>query len=72
LKWKKRGAKILGSFATGYSAGLSAMIPANLVFAPERIDWLIIFTIPILSGLVGAWAQFGKVLNEYGNTRSNP
>jgi hypothetical protein len=69
INWKKRGAKILASFILGYSSGMVVIIPVHVISTEILIFGLIeMFIWPILSGLVVAFPQMGKILNEYGNS----
>ena len=67
MTWKKRGAKLLSVFFTGYGGGFSAVLPANYLLLPESIDLSIIFFVPIISGLTMLWPQAGKIFGEYSN-----
>ena len=69
MNWTRRGARILGSFFTGYGGGFGTMIPAHYVLTPTtqliELQWGWIFLLPLLSGLVTTWPQIGKMLNEF-------
>ena len=66
VNWQKRGAKILGSFFTGYGGGFSAMLTGQSVVHPNEINFVALFFLPLLSGLVVTFPQLGKVFNELG------
>jgi len=66
MNWKKRGIKVLGTFVTGYSAGLGMLFPLNSVGA-WQIDLSSIMLYPLLSGMIVALPSLGKVLIEYGD-----
>lgn len=64
--WRKRGAKVLAVFITGYGAGMSA----TLGYAASINDltlWNLLLW-PVLSGMMTSLPQLGKVFAEYGNS----
>jgi len=68
VDWKKRGAKILGSFFNGYGGGFVVALPSNYLLQPQQIHWDLVFLLPILAGLAMTWPQLAKVFNEYANS----
>jgi hypothetical protein len=64
MNWSKRGAKILGSFVTGYSGGLGTLLTLGVI--DDHVTFTILFTIPCVTGLVTALPQLGKILQEIG------
>lgn len=66
MNWKRRLLKVLGSFVTGYGAGLSAIF-TDSAFKQESIDIGFLFGIPLIAGLIVALPQLGKVINEIAN-----
>lgn len=66
MNWKKRGAKILGSWISGYSGGLGLIFPANTME-----DWDLtmdmIFFYPMFAGFIVVLPQVAKVFFEYAN-----
>lgn len=68
IVWKKRGAKILGSFFNGYGASwVTVFTVAN--WQHWQLDVTTLFFVPVIGGLGMTWPQIAKVLFEYGNTR---
>jgi len=67
LTWKQRGAKLLSVFFTGYGGGFAVIIPANYLYSPDIINWLAVFTLPLISGLIMLWPQIGKMFGEMAN-----
>lgn len=65
MNWKKRGAKISAAFFNGYGGGFTVALPSNFILMPESIQWIWVFTLPLLSGLAMTWPQLAKVLQEY-------
>ncbi len=63
VNWKRRGAKVLGAFFTGYSGGLAAVLPAPALGV--QVEFGLIFLLPVLAGLVVSIPQVGKIFNEY-------
>ncbi len=59
-----RGAKIMGSFITGYSGGLTLTVPLFSDFSSGSFDISSIILFPIFPALIAALPQLGKVLNE--------
>ncbi len=68
IDWKKRGAKIVASFFTGYSGGWTAVMSSNLILSPGDIEWGWIFILPMMAGLTTTWPQLAKVFNEIANS----
>ncbi len=69
VNWKRRGAKVLGSFFTGYGGGLAAVLPAPALGV--QLEFGLIFLLPALSGLVVSIPQIGKIFNEYSRMDSD-
>lgn len=70
MRWKKRGAKILGVFVLGYSSGLSVTLPIFAIYSGDTgLDLTSMFAWPLVAGLVTSLPQLGKVLSEYGDSR---
>jgi len=67
MNWKKRFAKIMGSYITGYSGGLALLFPLTAL-NDWRLDWLSFVTYPAIAGILVAGPQLGKTLIEYGVT----
>jgi len=67
LKWKQKGFKLLSAFITGYSGGFIAVLPTNYLLSPESINLHVIFSIPLMTGLVFFLPQLGKMFGELGN-----
>jgi len=67
LNWKQRGAKLLSVFFTGYGGGFAVSIPANYIHAPEQINWIAVFLLPVIAGLLMTWPQIGKMFGEISN-----
>jgi hypothetical protein len=66
MNWTKRGAKVLGSFVTGYSGGISVTVPIFASMEGLALGFTSMITYPIISGLVASLPQLGKILNEVG------
>jgi len=66
INWKKRSAKIIASFITGYSGGLALIFPLGTASHVEItiVNFLIY---PAISGFVVMLPQASKVLIEYAN-----
>jgi hypothetical protein len=64
MNWTKRGAKILGSYVTGYSGGLGTLMALGVMDSHVTIHLL--FSIPLITGLITALPQLGKILQEIG------
>jgi len=62
--------KVLGSWITGYSGGLSAVFTLS-AWNQWQIDFMNLFVIPAIAGLIVALPQLGKIVNEYGNVGSD-
>jgi len=60
VKWKKRGAKILGTWVLGFSGGLVGISILQPEFTLLILDAMLI-------GFVITLPQIGKMLIEYGN-----
>jgi len=65
VNWKKRLAKVLGSYIIGYSGGLGLAIPLIATLDPSRLTLETILIYPSIAGLIVALPQLGKVFNEY-------
>lgn len=65
MDWSRRGAKILASFFNGYGGGFTVALPTNFILAPATIEWMWVFTLPMLSGLAMTWPQMAKIFQEY-------
>lgn len=70
MNWKRRFSKVLGSWITGYGAGLGTVFTLSS-YNQWELDLFNLFVIPSIAGLIVALPQLGKVFNEYGNSRSN-
>ena len=66
MNWTKRGAKVLGSFITGYSGGISVTVPICASMEGLAIGMTAMLSYPIISGVVASLPQLGKILNEFG------
>ena len=64
MDWRKRSAKVLGSFVTGYSGGLGTLLALGVI--DSQITFHLLFTVPSITGLITALPQLGKILNEIG------
>lgn len=67
MNWKQRIFKLLSVFITGYSGGFIAVLPTNYLTTPGSIDIQIIFSIPIMTGIVFTLPQIGKMFGEMAN-----
>ena len=67
MTWKQRGARIISVFFTGYGAGFGVVIPADYIHSPGTIDWIHLFILPIISGLIVTFPQIGKVFGDMAN-----
>lgn len=67
MNWKQRSAKLLSVFITGYGGGFSAVLPTHYLLMPGTIDLVVLFIIPLISGLAMTWPQLGKMLGEMSN-----
>jgi hypothetical protein len=67
MNWTKRGAKVLGSFVTGYSGGLGTLLALGVIDSQVTLN--ILFTIPSITGLIACLPQLGKILSEFGMDR---
>ncbi len=66
MNWTKRGAKILGSWITGYSGGLGLVFPMNSLESwGLTIESMIFY--PAIAGFIVVLPQTAKVFFEYGN-----
>jgi peptidoglycan biosynthesis protein MviN/MurJ (putative lipid II flippase) len=65
MNWKKRGAKILGSYVTGYTGGLALIFPLTAI-NEWHLELLSFLAYPAIAGLLVAGPQLGKTLIEYG------
>lgn len=68
MNWRQRGARVLGSFVTGYSGGLGTLLALGVI--DDHITLHILFTIPTITGLITALPQLGKILQEFGMDES--
>lgn len=64
LTWKQRIFKLLSVFFTGYGGGFGVSLPANYIHAPDQINWITVFALPIIAGLLMMWPQIGKMFGE--------
>jgi len=69
MNWKRRFAKVLGSWITGYSGGLASIFTLSS-YKEWHLDFLTLFIIPAIAGLIVALPQLGKIFTEYGNMES--
>ena len=60
MNWRRRGAKVLGSYLAGYGGGIGV---EGLHHGMG--DLSILFTIPAIAGLIVALPQMGKMFNEF-------
>lgn len=67
MNWKQRGAKLLSVFFIGYGGGFGVSLPANYVYAAEEVNWIAVFTLPLIAGLVVIFPQIGKMFGEIAN-----
>ena len=67
MKWRQKAFKLLSVFTTGYSGGFIAVLPTNYLTTPGSIDIQLIFSIPIMTGIVFALPQIGKMFGEMAN-----
>jgi len=70
MNQRRRLAKVLGSWITGYGGGLSSVFTLS-AYNQWHIDFSTLFIIPAIAGLIVALPQLGKVVTEYGNMESN-
>jgi len=68
MNWKKRGAKLLATWITGYSGGLGLIFPANTMEAWNLTIEMMLFY-PAFAGFITVVPQIAKVFSEYANTR---
>jgi hypothetical protein len=66
MNWTKRGAKVLGSFITGYSGGISVTVPIFASLEGLTVGMTAMLAYPIISGVVASLPQLGKVVSEFG------
>ncbi len=64
MNWTKRSAKLLATYITGYSGGLGTLMTLGVM--DSHVTFQVLFTIPMITGLIVTLPQIGKVLNEYG------
>ncbi len=67
LTWKQRGSKLLSVFFLGYGGGFGVSIPVNYMHASHDVNWLTVFILPIISGLIMTFPQIGKMFGEMSN-----
>ena len=67
MNWTKRGAKILATWITGYSGGLGTLFTINTIDSIGHVDFISVFSLPVISGLIVALPQLSKVVFEYAN-----
>lgn len=70
MNWKRRFSKVLGSWITGYGGGIASIFTIS-AYQSWDINFVTLFLIPAISGLIVALPQLGKVFNEYGNMGKN-
>lgn len=68
MKWAKRLAKVLGGWITGFSGGLGSIFTIS-AYKSWELDFMTLFVIPSISGLIVSLPQLGKILNEYAEAR---
>jgi len=66
MNLKRRFAKVLGSWITGFGGGLSSVFTLS-AWNQWQIDFSTLFIIPAIAGLIVALPQLGKVVTEFGN-----
>ena len=67
MTWKQHGAKLLSVFFTAYGGGLGVSVPANYLYSPDEINWLTVFALPVIAGLIMIFPQIGKMFGEIAN-----
>ena len=67
LNWKQRASKLLSVFFTGYGGGFGVSVPANYIYAPHEVNWIGVFLLPTIAGLLMTWPQIGKMFGEMAN-----
>ncbi len=67
LTWRQRISKLLSVFFTGYGGGFGVALPANYIYSPDQVNWITVFTLPIIAGLLMTWPQIGKMFGEMAN-----
>ena len=67
LTWRQRISKLLSVFFTGYGGGFGVSLPANYIYSPDQVNWITVFTLPIIAGLLMTWPQIGKMFGEMAN-----
>jgi len=67
LTWRQRVSKLLSVFFTGYGGGFGVSLPANYIYSPDQVNWVTVFTLPIIAGLLMIWPQIGKMFGEMAN-----
>jgi len=67
LTWRQRVSKLLSVFFTGYGGGFGVSLPANYIYSPDQVNWITVFALPIIAGLLMTWPQIGKMFGEMAN-----
>lgn len=65
MNWKKRGAYVLGSYITGYGGGMGTSFGLTS-YNQNSLDFVSVFVLPAIAGLIVAIPQLGKIITEYG------
>ncbi len=42
-------------------------VPANYLYSPDEVNWLTVFSLPIIAGLIMTFPQVGKMFGEMAN-----
>jgi hypothetical protein len=67
MDWNKRGAKLVSVFFTGYGGGFAVSVPTHYLITSHEIDWIMVFTFPLISGLLMTFPQIGKMFGDFAN-----
>ena len=67
ITWKQRGAKLLSVFFTGYGGGFGVSLPANYLLVDTPVNWILVFTLPMIAGLIATFPQIGKMFGDIAN-----
>ena len=68
MNWTKRMAKVLGVWTTGFGGGLGSIFTIS-AYKSWELDFMTLFIIPSISGLIVCLPQLGKVLSEYSESK---
>ncbi len=67
ITWNQRIAKLFSVFFTGYGGGFAVSVPTHYLITEQMINWMLVFTLPLISGLMMTWPQIGKMFGDYSN-----